>query len=328
MSILDQFRQHIDNPKADLLGFFLGLTIKEQKSLKNDMVSLSHRARRKPNANGNISKHEQVMICAMKVLSRWDYMEPFQSLPKAYFSNNIHAQFRPKWLQAALNDEWIPNITYAHIAELPAYPDCVMQARAIAYYFIETFTHWGRGDELLRRTEFFDIPVCLDTHIWYIFAEQCRIDTADSDYDGVWTQTFLELAESGHIPRDKLLKECLQSANRNLPQKQTGWCFRLFDALQPSDAELIALQSDLLLALNCTHSKPVNDALKKLKIMANDLNVSDFVSVSVAPLSSTTKAVVTNTLAVFEQVAKAHQSEHEQLAELCDAHHHRTAFPR
>ncbi|NDV66124.1 DUF6493 family protein [Bacteroides sp. 224] len=174
-------------------------------------------------------------------------------------------------------------------------------------------------------------PITLDEHIWYLFYAPSNVDWADKwladnkdkkETKGNWCDTFIKYTSEGRIDRMRVLRESLQTANRNFNKTQTGWFVDLFMALEPTQEELLNLQDELFSALTSVWSKPVSNTMKLLKKLAADQNfrINGFLPSLPILLSSEVKSVVTTTLAVLEVLLKKHKGHQTEISiNLCTA---------
>lgn len=147
--------------------------------------------------------------------------------------------------------------------------------------------------------------VTLQQHIWYMFEYDNEIHWADGN-EQYWIKTFQNYCGQGLLSRAEVLKESVSAINRNFNQSLAGWFTELLIQLEPTSAELIALQPLLFSTLNSPHSKPVNTVLKYFKDLANENEFDALTFVDHCPLvlSSESKTVVTNTLMTLEKLAR------------------------
>ncbi|SEM44662.1 hypothetical protein SAMN04488505_104427 [Chitinophaga rupis] len=153
--------------------------------------------------------------------------------------------------------------------------------------------------------------ITLTEHIWYLFQFESSVNwsgryLATDAAQKTWIDVFREFSAAGKLDRQRILKEALLASNRGFNKTLSGWFAELFTEMEPAIAELQTLQPELLVALSAAHTKPVNTALQCLKKLADEkqLDTGSFLDHTGILLSSTTKAVLTNTLAVLEKLLK------------------------
>lgn len=156
----------------------------------------------------------------------------------------------------------------------------------------------------------------LTEHIWYFFDYESYIHGADKHFnlptvpaEGIWTHAFKKHSDEGTIDRQRLLKETLRASNSNFSQTLSGWFIALFMHLEPSKAELLNLQDQLLQVLNSPHSKPVNTVVKYLKEICDEknFNVDAFLDHAPLLLASESKTAISTTLMAIDKLAKKYK---------------------
>ena len=133
-----------------------------------------------------------------------------------------------------------------------------------------------------------------------------RSDDPEDVYDTL-VLFFMDKTSDGTLDRMRALRECLIAPNRSLPPPQAGGYSVLFEALAPTEKELLDLQDDLWGVLNCPHAKALSAALRQLKRIASspEFDLQAFQDILPVLLAHATKSVHTATLALAEAVAKA-----------------------
>jgi hypothetical protein len=119
----------------------------------------------------------------------------------------------------------------------------------------------GTGGDLLARA-ILDDPGLLGHEVWRLFTDpgvgkemEDRLFWGRLTYGDQWTDALLELAEHGHLERDRLLDECLDAFLRDFPPNHVGWYASFHDRLGPTDDE-VAARSAKYLALLAARGKP------------------------------------------------------------------------
>ncbi|MDF1697252.1 MAG: DUF6493 family protein [Saprospiraceae bacterium] len=150
--------------------------------------------------------------------------------------------------------------------------------------------------------------------IWLLFEEETSINNQYDylnieNYNGgkmIWNTTLLDLVEQQKIDRKRLLIATLHTSTKGFNKTLSGWFFDLLIALDPTEEEIIELQSDFSVALYSPHSKVVNTVLKYFKqvIASKDFHHHNFVEYASILLNSETKSVVNSTLMLLEKIVK------------------------
>jgi hypothetical protein len=95
-------------------------------------------------------------------------------------------------------------------------------------------------------------PDLLDQELWQLFEHVGGGETslANADRWGTdgWSSAVLTLATEGRLDRGRLLDRCLATLGRDLNHYAARWFYQLFDALEPTPAELDG-RADALLPL-------------------------------------------------------------------------------
>jgi hypothetical protein len=155
-------------------------------------------------------------------------------------------------------------------------------------------------------------PETLETHFWYL----CEFPSKSLPFKREWLPLIQKLIAENKIERKRFLKECLLAANRNFNKNVTGWFMDAFNALKPSDEELIIFQDELMAGLASVQSKAVNTMLANLKKIVQDpaFRTDEFSNFLPNLLSSEVKTVVAASLLVTERIFQKKKADTENLA--------------
>ncbi|SHH87951.1 hypothetical protein SAMN05421866_4085 [Chryseobacterium oranimense] len=155
-------------------------------------------------------------------------------------------------------------------------------------------------------------PETLETHFWYL----CEFPSKSLPFKREWLPLIQKLIAENKIERKRFLKECLLAANRNFNKNVTGWFMDAFNALKPSDEELIIFQDELMAGLASVQSKAVNTMLTNLKKIVQDpaFRTDEFSNFLPNLLSSEVKTVVAASLVVTERIFQKKKADTENLA--------------
>lgn len=160
-------------------------------------------------------------------------------------------------------------------------------------------------------------PATLDEHIWYIFQYPSHISWCgcwdlskeeEAAYKDNWSHAIAHYISKGRLDRMRVLREMLLTANRNFNRPHTGWFSDLFQRLQPTTEELLALQDELFACLTCVHTKPVSNTLKIFRSLCKEkqFHTDELLTYLPILLSSETKLILNTTLAIVEIILKQH----------------------
>jgi Family of unknown function (DUF6493) len=227
-----------------------------------------------------------------------------------WFSDYLNGLATGEFLSNLISYDWIMDLKQRGLIE----PSPELIVRLLPQYIFEEGENYisvYRPQKILKWEE------TLDVHIWYLFEQESNIHSADrwlrldpgvSKEDIGWPVLIKQLVQENKLDRGKVLKESLLASNRNFNKVSSGWFAQLFTTLEPSKLELLSLQSELIGVLGAPHSKTVNTALSAIKKIATDKSFDGNVFLDAVPLllSSETKAVVTATLTILENLIAAH----------------------
>ncbi|MEO1263374.1 MAG: DUF6493 family protein [Bacteroidota bacterium] len=156
-------------------------------------------------------------------------------------------------------------------------------------------------------------PETLGRHLWLLFEIPTPIHSRYySSYPGVssdglhpWMVTIEKLIDQNKISRDKVLRLCLLSCTKGFNKALTAWYFKLFDALQPNDEELLNLQKEIFTCLNSDSPKAITTALALIKKLFDkeSLNKEQFLNAAPNLLSSSNKSNINATLSLLDKLA-------------------------
>lgn len=177
-------------------------------------------------------------------------------------------------------------------------------------------TMTGTGGDLLARAILND-PGLLEHEIWRLFTDpgvgqamedRRQITSWDQLVTGdQWTDALLELAEQGHLDRDRLLDESLDAFLRDFPLNHVGWYAGFHDRLAPSDDEAAA-RSARYLALLAAPSKvgvSLGQTMCGELLDAGRLDPAAFLAASGPALLFPQKSVATAQLKLIGKLAPA-----------------------
>ncbi|WP_116074286.1 DUF6493 family protein [Asanoa ferruginea] len=160
-----------------------------------------------------------------------------------------------------------------------------------------------RADALRRDPELRDL-------VWRVFEVEGggEVSLANVDKfsapDASWTQTFLTLVADGTLPRDRVLRSCLQALGRDFSAYRAGWFSGTYRGLEPTAAECVADQPLLLRLLHSTVPATVSFAVRHLTVVAKAgaLDDEDYVAecaaAMVVPAKSTALGAINLAAAV------------------------------
>lgn len=124
----------------------------------------------------------------------------------------------------------------------------------------------GRRAATLR-----DDPELVERVVWRMFEVEGGGEVSLANLDKFtaegWQAAFLELVADGTLPRERVLRCALAALNRDFSAYRAGWFHRLYDALEPSAAELARDQGSLRALLRSPIPAVVGFAVSHLKAL-------------------------------------------------------------
>ncbi len=338
----EQLTQLLEKSKdKEIIPFLQGCTPEERKAIVPTLKKLTKHytesVQVKPNnwsARGN-DQQFYIMKCAHLVCYNRREYESAGSVwgMDQVFFNSMLPWYCPPWFSDFVNSmgerDFIPaGLTYEYVIELEAKgylkPAPMLIGKTLAPWIFEyrEKSYVFVPEKLLR------YPVTLESHIWHLFHTESGVHSANrwlwSDgkrMETGWLDALRDHCAAGRINRSQLLEESLLASNRNFDKLKSGWCMELFEALQPSAEELMALKEDLISVLSSPHSRVINGVLKLFKdiIDATWFPSRAFTDQLPILLSSETKATVTSCLQLMEKMVKQDKLLGPELARLATA---------
>lgn len=330
-AMLDGLKQATDKERRALVP-----PIKKQRKYYEEFYTTDNRSYR---SRGSDKQHSMLRLASYICYSKADYLKDSQAhwIIDPEQLDKIKGWYRPEWFNDLVNQqaegEFMPvNLEYGFILQLEAegllQPSQRLIARTLIRHVYEqrrTGQHWWTAfvpEKLLER------PETLHEHIWTLFQEETDIYMAgryhffgkDVNSTGFhWQPLLVQLAAEGKLDRKRLLRESLLASNKNFNKNLSGWYAEITSLLLPTKEELLELQPELFAVLNSPHSKPVNEALQKLKFIAQEKELDSAALLDAAPvvLCSKTKTTVTTALMVLEQAAKSNPDLQVPVATTC-----------
>jgi hypothetical protein len=246
-----------------------------------------------------------------KRLNQWD-------IPNTDVVEQIMEWYCPEWFIRLFTEaEFYTNRTYETVSKwqdkgyVEPSPELIVLTlpNAIHKYDRETRTKYITTVDIER------YPITLDEHIWYLFEYPSNIKWEDGYMlgnknkltgKGNWCDLFIKYASEGRIDRMNVLRESLLAVNRNFNKVLTGWFTDLFMAMEPTKEEQLALLDELFATLACVQTKPVNTTLTLFKQLCteDDFKEENLLEYLPVLLSSETRAILKNTLALTEAILK------------------------
>ncbi len=238
--------------------------------------------------------------------------------------------FIPAWFSDYINDinkeGWLNHrFTYLELLDLEEKGYLELSPAMIAHRIAWAITEYTEDNKTYYRPEvLLRYKNTLARDIWYLFEYESNVHFGDpyrefenAEGNNAWESAFKWLADENKVSRDRLLSEALLASNRNFNKSVSGWFIRLFFLLEPTEDDLLALQSQLVGILSSPHSHVVNGSLKAIKkIQSNKtFDAQQFIGSAVFLLTSEVKSVVKSVLMILEKIAKRNENLRESICQ-------------
>lgn len=166
-------------------------------------------------------------------------------------------------------------------------------------------------------------PLTVREHIWTLFqipTNICYQEIGMKD-DQNWMHIFKWLIEEGTVKLIRVLKEILSAlVNASFNKTQLIWFGDFFKFLEPTEDEILTVQSELFGAIYTPQSKPLSmiiDYLKQICLHKDFLIEEFYISLPVL-LSSNTKSILKGGISLAEILLKNKQGDALQICQaLC-----------
>ena len=327
MNIVEQFKGIIAQEQDDqLIPFLKTLTPDQKKQLTPLIKTLSTDYwsynildnRRWEHQKGTDKQRELIMQSAFVCLSLADYenMNGHVWFLHQEKCKEVITWYVPDWFNDYVNSainfdevvheyDWIMQMTGMGALH-PTKELLTKSIPGIIFKYDTKNKLW-----LYQPENLFKYAITLQEHIWYLFEIESNLHFSDRymqkrNEQAGWKNLFKELAATGKIDRQRLLKESLLASNKNFNKVLSGWFIQLFADLEPTNNELIILQKEILGILNAPHSKPVNTALDAIKKILREhaFASSGFLDAVPVLLAADTKSIVNTTLNILEKIVQ------------------------
>ena len=302
MAAVDTFERIIRHLSADhLVPFLLSLDPKERiavraktKALRKELTDTRQLG---PSTWGRTGTEEQLAMLFLAAIATYSRKEGVpldhrlgmhwgeadqRAAHQAHFFH-VAAHARPGWFA-----DWFERQSRGGPWGLPDYPLLrEMEARQLLEYepalFARTLAHSltqqnypqrekrpvpQYGEQLLQ--EFQEAAPFIQRDVLAFFDYDTTVDSSAA-YTGVaqqyvtWAQVLLHLTAAGHLSRPALLTHCLVALRRDFRRPLLTWFKNLLLALQPTPAEGLARQQELVELLAHPQAQVVHFALDQLK---------------------------------------------------------------
>jgi hypothetical protein len=337
MNITEVFTDILETEKEDeIIPFLKSLDKAQKKGFHPDLKKLYKYYTafvQQPGTNSYSSKCTPIQRYILGVASFvcYNHKDFEQNYAGGVFDketmDTILPWYRPDWFSDYVNNhaknDFVPHsLKYDWYLELVEQGHVLNSIEMIAKILPQSiFTPLAKGygytpENLLKR------EVTLNEHIWYLFDHESNINWSDryiylpeETKDGLWIKTFKKYVDDKKLERKRVLKEALSASNKGFNQTLSGWFIELFIQLNPSIAELVELQGELLNSFNSPHSKIINTVLKYLKELAAvpEFFIDEFLENVPLVMSSESKGTIATVLMILDKLAKKNVQYQKQI---------------
>ncbi len=336
--VVDQFKSILNKERVEeVIPFLMALAKEDKKEIAASLKSFAKEYleyRQEPSLIGHATFKQKatpaqadiLYATAFGCLNRKEFQK-FDSFGQFLGNSIVDSMLRfycPEWYSDVVNDltkrEWLPwHFDYMRAMNLAdkgyLNPSDELIARLIPQLIFErepNHKHRYAPGNLEKW------PVTLEKHIWLIFQHETTINFSDRYYHfdnskkdfRHWIEALRNCVSKGLINRERILRESLLATSRNFNKTLSGWFVDLFESLEPTQGELLGLQSELINILSSQHSKAVNTALSGIKEIVNceEFKANIFLDSAPILLSSDTKSVVSKSIVLLEKIIRKNPS--------------------
>ncbi len=168
----------------------------------------------------------------------------------------------------------------------------------------------------------------LKTHFWYLFQYPTQIYNCErlllladeqKGQNNNWYGAIKKHTKAGKIDRLQLLKSCLTTTtNPVFNKKAISWFVGLFDFINPTEEELLAVQKELFNTYTILHTKATNIALKAIQKIVGlpAFKIAESLIDFDKLFTGKTKIITINALRIIEKMAVSYPEKHTFLCEI------------
>ncbi|MEN7551973.1 DUF6493 family protein [Rapidithrix thailandica] len=336
MTKQDQLIQLLKQKKfKGVLNFLKSLDKGERSTLSPYARKWYRKNTQWTNENGNWSRvgdWNQIQLMEVVLLACCSFTE-FSKTNINRIAHNPYLEellewYCPGWLPEFITEHDGSGLTYEQFVEFIRKGWANAEEALIARLMFSSDIEVTEDDEVtvsIRNLTRF--PETLQEHIWYLFQYESSINYSDRSIEVRasktqetlnWKQTFKNLSEQGTLDRQRLLKESTLAFTRNFNKTLTGWFVDLLVYLEPSQEELLSLQTELNQSFYAPQTKPVNTVLKFYKklVTVKGFQVESFLEGAALLIASETKSIVSSSLIILEKIAKKYPEYQKEICPL------------
>jgi len=302
MTLEEEFLDIIEHQKTDVLDTFI-VKLTEHKCKKLRRILQHYVAKFKAEQINQKISYTDIQLNILQSITKCCFSYKDLKLQADFMTTDDILLHIPIWYKK----EFIKKYLDEHLVYI-RYP-IVLQLIKDGLFepppsYIVTSVIYGLDDTI-------QADIAFKKHIWYIFLYDNNIYN-----NNIWLDRFQSFIKQKKISRQKVLQESLLVATRGFNKPMTGWFFKLFAYLEPTDDELLSLQYELIQVLDTEHSKPINESLKYIKriMFHQDFMLSEFIDKVPILVMSSTKSIISTTLIMIDKIMKHTSQYKKQLA--------------
>ena len=330
------FLQQLNEAQKKNLLPTLSKTAKEYLEIKDQLINHKHFYTKKASLKQERILNYSIFVCVNNPkhsLLKW---LDINKLITPFTVENILNWHSPTWLSTYINsfatEKVLPsNLTYGLMLVMlkKGYfqPTKLLIARLLSRLIFPNVPK----ERLLFQycpDKLGQFPITLKEHIWYIFDYPTQIHEIDRQLNFTaseispktyWYSAIRQYTETGQLNRLRLLKTCLETVtNPIFSNRATSWFIGLLEFLNPTEKELLNLQTELFATYENAQAKVVNNTLKHLQeiVESPDFQVANSLKNYEQLLTCSTKSIVKNGLILLEKLAENYPNYRKKITTL------------
>ncbi len=321
-AIIPFLKQLNKTQKQDLLPT-ISKTAKAYLEIKDRLINNKHFYAKKASNKQDRIINYSIFICEKDHKSPLHKWLTVNKIITPFVIENILNWYCPAWLSTYLNNygtqtEIPKNISYELVMQMVDKGYISPSEQLLAKLLTKTIFQELPNQKWVYEYQpqaLLNHPETIKKHTWYLFDYQTQIYRVDRYLKltneeflpkNCWHDALKKLATADKIERIKLLKACLSATTKPVFNKPAaGWFAGLFEFLEPTEQELVSVQTELFSTFSLPYSKVINTALKSIKKIAQhpEFDVDKCLENFDKLLISKTKSVVSNALTILEKLA-------------------------
>lgn len=231
--------------------------------------------------------------------------------PDPRIATRVGRALGPQWVQDTVNALTAADYFHAPFRLVRDWVRAGLCERPDADWYVLAFMKnlvfdYGEERVAILRAD----PGLFEHEIWQLFRVQgesdCCLAGMDDGGPGGWQDAFVQLTESGELPRGRVLDEALGTLARDFPQFRAGWFSRLHDALAPTEAEIVARKATYLRLLGSRIAPTVSLAVRAIGVAATAgaISADDLIAHAGPALQARAAKTAKSVLTLLDRAAK------------------------